>query len=187
MSLRLLAIEPYEGKAFYEEYGKVLFKIRPLYGENTFIPTTLEQMQLVVKRESYQELEKRFSSINEVIEYTRNMYEQVRGGEGLKTPDDDLLKKVVLKATDDILIQYVQKAIDIWLPQGQFKKAKELYNDIKEIPNIDSREKLSNATNILHEKIEEYSATKAVIQGQISNEYGFAASPEIVPKYYLSI
>jgi hypothetical protein len=170
MAVRLLAIDSTEGKAFYEENGK-FYHLRPLYGEGGIVPVKQEQMLLVVRRENYEKIDSEFANIKSAIEFIRTRYEENRRSSGLKIPEDSLLQKVIHNADDDILLEYIQKAIKIWLPENKLEEAKELLNDLKTLPNFQSRSKLHEATEQLKVEIEKIDTSVPVQQGPLNKGF----------------
>jgi len=149
MTYRIIAISPFEGKAFVVEGEKTLF-LAPPYKTQDLQETSLIEVEKAVAFYEYEPCEVTFERLSEVIRYLKNKCVKSFENKGIEVPTSDKLRELLRYADDDILQEYLKKSMEILVPEGKIEAAKNIAIDIIKIVGSKNQNIMTDAIEVLN-------------------------------------
>jgi len=141
MEIKVVAIAPDDGWAFIVK-GDSVFLLRPPYLSSNIIEVSEEAVERAISSLGFDRCEVTFSSIVEVVRYLKEEYIKSMKDRGIKIPSSEKLKDIMKYATDNILLEYLDKAKNELIPRGKLDAAASLAFDLIELEKVKSNPKM---------------------------------------------
>lgn len=149
LELKIVAIARDEGLAFIVEDGRTLL-LRPPYLASNQIEVSGKSAEKAVSSLGFERCDLTFPSISAVVKYLKDEYITTKKSKGIKLPPSRRLKDVLKYATDDILLEYLEKAKNELIPEGKINAAASLVFDLIELEKVKNNpEMLKMAVEII--------------------------------------
>jgi hypothetical protein len=138
--VKIIAIAPSSVWAFIENDGKI-YLLQPPYFDQ--IEVTERDIEKVLQLYTFVECDKDFADLGEAIELLETKYVELLEKRGIENPSTEELKELLNHADDEILLEYLQRAKDELIPDGDFDTAVMVVKDIIKLertnPEINSK------------------------------------------------
>ncbi len=132
MGIKVIAIAPDDGWAFIKGEDGISL-LRPPYIASNQIRVTEKDVEIALGLHGFEECDSSFDSLKEVIGFLKDKYVEAMKNRGVDLPSLDELKDLLKYATDDILLEYLEKAEKELIPEGKFAVASSIALDIMEL------------------------------------------------------
>ena len=132
--VKIIAIAPTSVWAFIENDGKI-YLLQPPYFDQ--IEVTERDIEKVLQLYTFVECDKDFADLGEAIELLETKYVELLEKRGIENPSTEELKELLNYADDEILLEYLQRAKDELIPDGDFDTAETVVADIMELERVD--------------------------------------------------
>jgi hypothetical protein len=138
--VKIIAIAPSSVWAFIENDGKI-YLLQPPYFDQ--IEVTERDIEKLLQLYSFVEYDKDFADLGEAIELLETQYVELLEKLGIENPSTEELKELLNYADDETLLEYLQRAKDELIPDGDFDTALTVVKDIIKLkrtnPEINSK------------------------------------------------
>ena len=129
MGIKVIAIAPDDGWAFIIREDKV-FLLRPPYGSSDHIEASEKDVENALRFHAFEECDFGFSNLKEAIEFLKDKYVEAMKNRGIDLPSSEELRELLKYATDDILLEYLEKAENELIPKRKLDAASSIALDI---------------------------------------------------------
>jgi len=166
MEIKIVAIAPNDGLAFIVKQDRI-FLLRPPYLSSNQIEVSEEAVKKAVGSLGFEKCSVAFNSISKVVRYLKEEYIRSMKNQRINLPPTEKLKDILKYATDDILLEYLNKAMNELVPQGKVDVAASLAFDLVRLEKVKNNpEMLRMAVEIL----EVWNQRKLKKEKMVSNE-----------------
>lgn len=133
MGIKIIAIAPNDGWAFIEKEDKI-FLLRPPYAfSNHLIQATQRDVENALHLHGFEECEFGFDDMKEVIAFLKEEYVKAMKERGIALPSLDELKELLKYASDETLLEYLEKAEKELISRGKFDAANSIALDVMKL------------------------------------------------------
>lgn len=152
MGIEVIAIAPNDGWAFIKKEDSKIFLLRPPYTSSDQIEASEKDLENAIHLHGFDECAHSFSNIKEVIRFLKDKYVEAMKNLGIELPSLDDLKELLKYASDDILLEFLEKAEKDLIPRGKLDVAISIALDIMKLEKARANPKIcSMAVAILEE------------------------------------
>ena len=152
MGIEVIAIAPNDGWAFIKKEDSRIFLLRPPYTSSDQIEASEKDLENAIHLHGFEECAHSFSNIKEVIRFLKDKYVEAMKNLGVELPSLDDLKELLKYASDDILLEFLEKAERDLIPRGKLDVAISIALDIMKLEKARANPKIcSMAVAILEE------------------------------------
>ena len=169
MKFKIIAAAPDDGWGFVSEEEKI-FLLRPPYTSSDKIEVSMKVVENAIHIRGFEEYDITLDTINEVVRSLKEMYIESKRKQGIDPPSSEKLKEFLKYATDDVLLEYLNRAYNELIPEGKLDLAESMASDLLELENVQNNtEMLSMGLDILKKCIHERKSRKQSIQDLFSD------------------
>jgi len=135
MKIKIIAAAPDDGWGFVSEDEKI-FLLRPPYTSSDKIEVSMKVVESAIHIRGFEEYDTTLDTINEVVRSLKEMYIESKRKQGIDPPSSEKLKEFLKYATDDMLLEYLNRANDELIPEGKLDAAEAVASDLLELENV---------------------------------------------------
>lgn len=135
MKIKIIAAAPDDGWGFVSEDEKI-FLLRPPYTSSDKIGVSMKVVESAIHIHGFEECDITLDTINEVVRSLKGMYIESKRKQGIDPPSAEQLKKFLKYATDDVLLEYLNRANDELIPEGKLSAAEAVASDLLDLENV---------------------------------------------------
>ena len=144
MGIEVIAIAPNDGWAFIKKEDSKIFLLRPPYTSSDQIKASEKDLENAIHLHGFEECDHSFSNIKEVIRFLKDKYVEAMKNLGIELPSLDDLKELLKYASDDILLEFLEKAERDLIPRGKLDVAISIALDIMKLEKARVNRKICN-------------------------------------------
>ncbi len=149
MKFKIIAAAPDDGWGFILEEEKI-FLLRPPYTSSDKIEVSMKVVENAIHLRGFEEYNITLDTINEVVRSLKEMYIESKRRQGIYPPSSEQLKEFLKYATDDVLLEYLNRAYNELIPEGKLDAAEAIALDLLNLENVQNNtEMLSMGLGIL--------------------------------------
>lgn len=188
MKFKIIAAAPADGWGFVSEEEKI-FLLRPPYTSSDKIEVSMKVVENAIHIRGFEEYDLTLDTINEVVRSLKEMYIESKRKQGIDPPSSEKLKEFMKYATDDMLLEYLNKANDELIPERKLDATEAIALDLLNLENVQNNtEMLSMGMDILKKcRQEREGLEKLVFDASTSSQETWADRfPNAVDKYLLT-
>lgn len=125
MKIKMIAIAPYDGWAFIIKEEQ-LYLLRPPYRAKDLVEVAEKDLENAVHKYGFQECDQAFNNLAETIGFLNEIYIESIKKKGISLPDKEQLQELLVYATEEILMGYLEKAEREFIPQRNLDAAESI-------------------------------------------------------------
>jgi DNA-binding transcriptional ArsR family regulator len=130
MEIRVTAINGNNGWAFIAR-GDKMFLARPPYASpDHIIGSTKRDMEHALRFNGFEQCDFTFSGLEKATRFLKEKYAEAVKARGIGLPSLNELKGLLQYASDDILLEYLERADSELIPAGKYDAARSIAGDI---------------------------------------------------------
>jgi arsenate reductase-like glutaredoxin family protein len=180
----IIAISPDSGWAFVTDEGK-LYLFRPPYIPSHRIEAKDMDVEKAFQLQIFVDCQYSFKNMDEAIRFLENYYIELLENIGITEPSIDELKEFLKYVDDDTLLDYLKRAKDELIPNGDLVTAGTIVADIIELDKANA-EINKMAANVLREIQKKREETKGSVLDKVSYKQSYDRQtkfPNVNDKY----
>ncbi len=135
MKFKIIAAAPDDGWGFVLEEEKI-FILRPPYTSSDKMEVSMKVVENAIHIRGFEEYDITLDTINEVVRSLKEMYIESKRKQGIDPPSSEKLKEFLKYATDDVLLEYLNRANDELIPGGKLDAAEAVASDLLDLENV---------------------------------------------------
>ena len=140
MTIKLIAIAPADGWGFISEDGKT-FLLRSPYTTEDKIELPNDLPGEMISRGAYEACDIDFNVIKKVVRYLKDVYIESKQTQDTSLRSENLTK-FLEHAPDDTLLEYLNRARDELIPDGQYDEAAAVALDLMKLESVRDNAKM---------------------------------------------
>jgi len=188
MEIKIVAIAPNDGWGFIEKEGKI-FLLRPPYTSSNQMEVSRKFVENAIHLHGFDVCDIALNSINEVVRSLKETYIESKKSQGVSLPSSEQLRELLKYATDDVLLEYLDRAKKELIPEGKLDAAESIASELRKLERVRTNPKmLELVIEILEKCNKERKRIEEELAGEISNnreETWKGKFPDVVDTYPL--
>jgi hypothetical protein len=169
MEIKIVAIAPNDGWGFIEKEGKISL-LRPPYTSSNQTEVSWKFVENAIHLHGFDVCDIALNSVNEVVRYLKETYIESKKKQGVSLPSSEQLRELLKYATDDVLLEYLERAEKELIPEGKLDAAESIASELRKLERVRTNPKmLESVIEILEKCNKERKRMEEELAGEISN------------------
>jgi len=135
MKIKIIAIAPNDGWGFIEKGEKIIL-LRPPYTSSNQVEVSRKVVENAIQLHGFEECDITLNSVNEVVRFLKETYIELKKKQGVSLPSSERLRELLKYATDDVLLEYLNKAKRELIPEGKLDAAESIAFDLMKLEGV---------------------------------------------------
>lgn len=135
MKIKIIAIAPNDGWGFIVREEKI-FLLRPPYVSSNQIEVSEKDVENAIHLHGFEECDITLNTVNEMVRFLKEKYIESKKNQGIDLPSSEQLRELLKYATDDVLLEYLNKAKRELIPEGKLDVAESIALELMKLEKV---------------------------------------------------
>ena len=141
MEIKIIAIAPNDGWGFIEKEEKI-YLLHPPYTSSNLIEVSRKEVENAIQLHGFEVCDISLNGINEAVKFLKEKYIESKETQGIDLPSSKQLRELLKYATDDVLLEYLNKAKRELIPEGKLDAAESIASELKKLETVRKNPKM---------------------------------------------
>jgi tetratricopeptide (TPR) repeat protein len=141
MEIKIIAIAPNDGWGFIEKEEKI-YLLHPPYTSSNLIEVSRKEVENAIHLHGFEVCDISLNGINEAVKFLKEKYIESKETQGIDLPSSKQLRELLKYATDDVLLEYLNKAKRELIPEGKLDAAESIASELKKLETVRKNPKM---------------------------------------------
>lgn len=155
MKTKIIAIAANDGWAFIVKEDRI-FLLRPPYVSSNQIEVSEGVVENAIHLYGFEECAITLSSMNEVVRFLKEKYIESKRIQGIDLPSSEQIRELLKYATDDVLIEYLNKAKTELIPEGKLDAAESIALELMKLERVKNNPEMQEKAIHILEKCSQW-------------------------------